>query len=57
MLNYKHHFYFETVTGEIFSLNKEYALAFLEPEKALNQVPRDLVWLTLKKLEKGEWLV
>ena len=35
MWNNKHHFYLETVTGEIFSKKEEFALSFVDLEKVL----------------------
>ena len=49
MWNTKHHFYLETVSGEVCRKN-DFNFAFISLEKAVDQVPRDVVWWALMKL-------
>ena len=50
MQNQKHHFYLKTNTGEIFRKKKDLYIAFLDLEKASDQVPRNGVGCALMKL-------
>ena len=37
--------------------NKRLNMAFLDPEKAFDQVPRKVIWWALRKLGVDEWIV
>ena len=44
MWNHKSHFYLEAIT-EIFTKKERFCFAFLDLEKAFDQVPRDVIYM------------
>ena len=44
-------------TDAIFIANKPLYMAFVDPEKAFDRVPRDVIWWAMRKLGIDEWLV
>ena len=57
MWNNKRHFYLETVTEEICSKKKNLYFAFVDLEKAFDQMRRDFVWWAWRKLGVEDRLV
>ena len=53
MWNYKRHFYFETVKGEV---RKKTYVAFVDLGEVFDRVSRDVVSSALRKLGVKEWL-
>ena len=56
MWNYKHHFYFDTVT-EVLRKKTNLFFAFAYLARAFAAVLKDDVWWALRKLGIEEWLV
>ena len=50
-------FILRQVQEKFLEQNKELWMAFVDLEKAFDRVPREVLWLALRKLRVEEWMV